>query len=292
MIKDYVQLTKPGIIAGNLIAAVAGFFLAAQGQIDWPLFAFTMLSVILIIASGCTFNNCIDKDIDSKMQRTKDRVLVTGRLSVTQAIVFATITGVAGFAVMYLYTNLYALAFGALGFLVYVGLYSILYKRTTVYSTAIGSISGACPPVIGYVAVANQIDAAAIILLVAFCLWQIPHTYAIAIFRFKDYQKADIPLLPLKDGIEVARVHIVGYTIAFVVASLLLTVFNYTGMIYAITMAALGLYWCYIAVMEYSEDNLQAWGRKMFVLSIITICFFSLLIATDFVVTTTPYKLF
>lgn len=283
MIKHYMQLTKPGIIGGNLIAAAAGFFLAAKGQIDWPLFCAAMLSVILIIGSGCTFNNCIDKDIDGKMERTQSRVLVTGQLPIKNAILFACLLAVIGFAVMAVYTNIYALSFGVLGFFVYVVLYTLMSKRTSIHSTAIGSISGACPPVIGYCAVTNQIDLGALIVFLAFCLWQIPHSFAIAIFRFRDYQQASIPLLPLEKGIKTARIQIIAYVVSFTAVALLLSVLNYTGLIYAMTMLALGLYWAYIAIVEYNEEKLQAWGRKMFVLSIVIICCFSLLISIDFV---------
>ncbi len=283
MFKHYLSLTKPGIIFGNLIAAAAGFLLAAKGQIDWPLFIATMSGVILIVGSGCTFNNYIDRDIDGKMQRTKNRVLVTGRLPVSNALMFASLLGVIGFGLMYQFSNLYALGFGVLGFVVYVGFYSLMYKRTSVFSTAIGSISGACPPVMGYVAVTGQVDSGALILLVAFCLWQIPHSYAIAIYRFNDYQQAKIPVLPIKEGIKAARYHIIVYIIAFVLVSLMLTHQNYVGFLYAAVMTILGGYWAYIAMIEYNETNQQAWGKKMFILSIITICCFSMLISTDFV---------
>lgn len=287
MFKHYVSLTKPGIIFGNLIAAAAGFFLAAKGDIDWLQFLATMFSIIAIVGSGCAFNNYVDRDIDGKMERTKNRVLVKGLMPVSHALIFALIIGLAGFAVLWLFTNPQAFSMGAVGFVVYVGLYTLVYKRTSIYSTAIGSLSGACPPVIGYLAVTAQFDTGALILLVAFCLWQIPHSYAIAIYRYADYQKAEIPVLPLRDGIKAARFHIVAYIIAFIAVCLLLTQQNYAGMIYAAVMTVLGLYWLYTAVMEYSESDERSWGKKQFFLSIITICFFSLLISVDFVPTAT-----
>jgi len=283
MIKHYLSLTKPGIIFGNVIAAAAGFFLAAKGQIDWTLFFATLFGVIFIVGSGCAFNNYIDRDIDGKMQRTKNRVLVKGRIPVSHALAFAALIGIVGFYLLAQFTNIYALGFGILGYAVYVGFYSLMYKRTSVYSTAIGSISGACPPVMGYVAVTGQVDVGAMILLVAFCLWQIPHSYAIAIYRFNDYQQAKIPVLPIKEGIKAARYHIVAYIVAFTLVSLMLTQQNYAGMVYAAFMTGLGMYWVYIAMAEYSEQNEQAWGKKMFILSIITICCFSMLISTDFI---------
>lgn len=110
-----------------------------------------------------------------------------------------------------------------MGFVVYVGVYSLYMKRHSVYGTLIGSLSGAAPPVIGYCAVTGDFDSGAAILLAIFSLWQMPHSYAIAIFRFKDYQAANIPVLPVVKGISVAKNHITLYIIAFAVATLMLT---------------------------------------------------------------------
>lgn len=292
-LKYYWSLMKPGIIFGNVIAAAAGFFLASQGNVDWLLFIATLLSVTLIIGSACTFNNVIDIDIDGKMERTCDRVLVKSLVSVNHALWFASLIGLLGFSLIYFAANATAFFVGLFGFVIYVGFYSLYFKRKSVYGTAVGSLSGACPPVMGYCAVLGQIDIGAILLLVVFCIWQIPHSYAIAIYRFKDYVSADIPVLPLREGVSVARIHIILYIIAFTVVCLLLSQQNYVGMVYAVCMTLLGLYWIYIAVMGYRKMDSQQWGKKLFLFSIITICCFSMLISLDFVdqnvlVVTTP----
>ena len=152
IIKDYVSLTKPGIIFGNLIAAASGFFLAAKGNIDWFVFFIVILGTALIVASGCVVNNYVDRDIDLKMNRTKNRALAQGRINTLPALLFALLLGALGFALLHLYTTFYAVLFGAIGILVYVGLYTLKFKRNSVYGTLVGSLSGACPPVMGYVA--------------------------------------------------------------------------------------------------------------------------------------------
>ncbi|MCX2958779.1 MAG: UbiA family prenyltransferase, partial [Serratia symbiotica] len=101
----------------------------------------------------------------------------------------------------YIGANPLAMWLAVMGFVVYVGVYSLYMKRHSVYGTLIGSLSGAAPPVIGYCAVTNEPDTGALILLAIFSLWQMPHSYAIAIFRFKDYQAANIPVLPVVKGI-------------------------------------------------------------------------------------------
>lgn len=286
MLRTYWQLTKPGIIYGNLITAAAGFFLAAQGDIDWLLFVAVCLGVSLIIASGCVFNNYIDRDIDCVMQRTCNRAMVKKLVSARAALVFGTVLGLAGFSTLGFFTSPMALLFGALGFIVYVGFYSLYFKRKSVHGTAVGSISGACPPVIGYCAVTNAFDPGAAIILAAFCLWQIPHSYAIAIYRFEDYKAANIPVLPVTDGIKAARQHIIGYIVAFIVVTLLLPQQEYVGVYYTVCMAALGLVWLYIAVSEYSRMDLDRWARRLFGFSIVIIVSLSILISVDF--TQTP----
>ena len=208
MFKQYLQVTKPGIIFGNLISVIGGFLLASKGHIDYPLFVWTLLGVSLVVASGCVFNNYIDRDIDRKMERTKNRVLVKGLISPEASLVYATLLGIAGFMLLWFGANPLACWLGVMGFVVYVGVYSLYMKRHSVYGTLIGSLSGAAPPVIGYCAVTGDFDSGAAILLAIFSLWQMPHSYAIAIFRFKDYQAANIPVLPVVKGISVAKNHI------------------------------------------------------------------------------------
>lgn len=151
----------------------------------------------LVVASGCVFNNYIDRDIDRKMERTKNRVLVKGLISPAVSLVYATLLGIAGFMLLWFGANPLACWLGVMGFVVYVGVYSLYMKRHSVYGTLIGSLSGAAPPVIGYCAVTGEFDSGAAILLAIFSLWQMPHSYAIAIFRFKDYRAANIPVLPV-----------------------------------------------------------------------------------------------
>ncbi len=282
MFKDYLLLTKPGIIMGNLIAASSGFFLASRGNIDGVVLAFMLLGTSLVIASGCVLNNAIDRDIDRKMRRTKNRALASGRLHVSTAVVYGVLLGILGFAILLFKTNLVAVFFAALGFVVYVGVYSLRYKRSSIYGTLIGSLSGACPPVIGYVAVTNQFDIGAAILLLTFCLWQIPHSYAIAIYRFDDYRAAKIPVLPIEQGIQAARRHMIAYIIGFAIAALMLTYHGYAGNLYALIIGGCSLYWLYLAKIGYQPENEQLWARKLFVFSIVIIVAFSVLISVDF----------
>ncbi|CNG61811.1 TPA: heme o synthase [Yersinia enterocolitica] len=282
MIKQYLQVTKPGIIFGNLISVVGGFLLASKGVIDYPLFLATLFGVSLVVASGCVFNNYIDRDIDRIMERTKNRVLVKGLIDPKVSLFYASILGIAGMLLLYVGANPLAMWLAVIGFVIYVGVYSLYMKRKSVYGTLIGSLSGAAPPVIGYCAVTGQFDMGALILLLIFSLWQMPHSYAIAIFRFKDYQAANIPVLPVIKGISVTKNHITLYILAFMVATLMLTLSGYAGYKYLVVAAAVSVWWLGMALRGYKATNDSVWARKLFVFSIIAITSLSVMMSVDF----------
>lgn len=281
MMKQYLQVTKPGIIFGNLISVVGGFLLASKGDIDYPLFIATLLGVSLVVASGCVFNNYIDRDIDSVMERTKNRPLVRGLIDPKISLVYASVLGIAGMVLLLVAANVVAMLIAVVGFVVYVGVYSLYMKRKSVYGTLVGSLSGAAPPVIGYCAVTGQFDTGALILLLIFSLWQMPHSYAIAIFRFKDYQAANIPVLPVIKGISVAKNHIILYIIAFMFATLMLAISGYAGYKYLIVAAAVSVWWLGMALSGYKTTNDRLWARKLFVFSIVAITSLSVMMSVD-----------
>lgn len=281
MIKQYLQVTKPGIIFGNLISVIGGFLLASKGEIDYPLFFATLLGVSLVVASGCVFNNYIDRDIDRIMERTKNRPLVKGLINPTASLIYASVLGIAGVVLLYVAANPLAMSIAVFGFIIYVGVYSLYMKRKSVYGTLIGSLSGSAPPVIGYCAVSGEFDAGAVILLLIFSLWQMPHSYAIAIFRFKDYQAANIPVLPVIKGISVAKRHIILYILAFMIATLMLTLVGYAGYKYLIVASAVSIWWLGMALSGYKATNDKVWARKLFIFSIVAITSLSVMMSVD-----------
>jgi protoheme IX farnesyltransferase len=184
-------------------------------------------------------------------------------------------------ALLWFYTNPVAAAVTLAGFFIYVAVYTAAMKRISVHSALVGSLSGAAPPVAGYIAVSGQFDMAALLLLVIFCLWQMPHWYAIAIFRKDDYAAASIPVLPALRGMDVTRRHIALYIAAFVFSACMLTFFGYTGLPTLAVMAALGAWWMRTALSGYMPDNERKWAKKVFGLSILNIIALSVMIALD-----------
>ena len=280
MIKDYYVLTKPGIIYGNGLTLVAGFLFASDGTSSYGLLLATFLGLSLIIASGCVFNNYIDRDIDAVMERTRKRALVVGAISLNHARIYGMILGIVGFFLLILYTNILTVLAACVGFFVYVVVYSLWLKRSSTHSALIGSISGAIPIVVGYLAVRKEIDLEVIILFFILMLWQMPHSLAIALYRLHDYKAAAIPVLPVKKGIHKTKIQILVYTVLFVAVTLLLYVFGYTESVYFFSMVVMGFLWILLAVYGLcsTRTDMKVWARGMFVFSIVILLTFCVIL--------------
>lgn len=277
--KTYYYLTKPGIIRGNVITATGGFLLASRGTFDLETFLGMLLGISLVIASACVVNNYIDRGIDAKMQRTKKRALVTGTVSVQNALIYAAVLGFLGLVCLS-FTNLLTISLAIIGYIFYVVIYGYAKRRSS-FGTVVGSISGAIPIVVGYCSVTNAFDFGAILLFLIMVTWQMPHFYAISIYRRNDYKAASIPVLSITKGIQTTKVYILLYIIAFSLIAMALSLFRYTGYIYLLVMLGLSLYWLRLAMLGFStKDNIK-WAKKIFGFSLIVLLVFSLLISIE-----------
>lgn len=277
MIKTYYLLTKPGIVYSNALTAIAGFFLAEKGVFDLWLFLPMLFGIAFVIASACVFNNYIDRTIDGKMKRTQKRALVNKTIPEFHAIVFACVLGLFGFFLLICFTNILTTEIAFIGFIFYVIVYGI-GKRKTVHGTVIGSISGAVPPVVGYCAVTNNFDLAALLLFLILVIWQMPHFYAIAIFRKEDYAAASIPVLSVKKGLFHTKIQMLIYAILFIIVSDVLTIFRYTGYTYLIVMTIIGIWWIVLIVNSLKAIDEIKFARKTFFFSLSIITIFSFLL--------------
>lgn len=280
MLRAYYQLIKPGIIRGNVITTIGGFLLGANGNVNLWLLLATVAGLSGVIASACVVNNYLDRSIDEKMKRTKSRALVTGVISLKSALVFAAILGIAGLGILIVYTNPLTSIIALFGFIAYVVLYGIA-KRKTVYGTIIGSISGAVPIVVGYTAATRSLDALALLLFAILVVWQMPHFYAIALYRLNDYKAAKLPVLPAVKGGRVAKIRSLVYIAAFIIATTSLTLLGYTGITYLIVMLIVGVAWLVIGARDYRTLKDEKWGRSVFGFSLLVIGVFSLMISID-----------
>jgi protoheme IX farnesyltransferase len=276
----YLTLTKPGIIFGNLITTIGGFYLA-KPHASFLLLLFTLLGISLVIASGCVFNNFIDRDIDQLMERTKYRPSAQGLISAKTLLYFASVLGIFGIGILFFFTNLLAMCVAIIGLIFYVVFYSLYFKRTSIFGTAIGSISGAVPPVVGYCAASGKFDSGAVILLLILVFWQMPHSYAIAIYRLKDYIAAAIPVLPVKKSLRHTKLTMLVHTIIFAIFSLLPTFFGYEGFYYLGVAIVLSTYWIYVVATGFKAADDNQWAKRVFLFSIIVITVLSIMMVIN-----------
>jgi protoheme IX farnesyltransferase len=280
LVTQYYWLAKPGIVYGNLIATMAGFFLASsiKGLLDIGLLMATLVGVTLVIGSACVFNNHIDRDIDKLMERTKKRASATGQVSGQALIVYASILGILGFTVLLLYTSWLAVGLVGLAYVAYIIFYGIA-KRHSVHGTLVGTISGALPPVVGYVVVAGSVDVAAVLIFLIMVCWQMPHFYAIAMRRRQDYAAAKIPVLPVVSGMRVTKIQMLFYIAAFILLNSLLVMTGYVGYAYLIVMTGVGVVWLLRGIKGFETDNGDLWARRMFFFSLTVLLTFCLMLA-------------
>lgn len=279
LVKNYYRIVKPGIIYANVLTAVAGFLLGAKGHLYPGLFFAMLFGTSFIIASACVFNNVIDLNIDAKMERTKNRPLVTNAILVRQALVYASLLLLLGISIL-TFTNLLTVLIGLIGFVDYVFFYTYS-KRKTSLATLIGSISGATPIVAGYTTVTNHFDIGALLLFLILTFWQMPHFYAIAIYRLKDYQAANIPVLPAVKGMLTTKIQMVLYGLAFLIAASLLTFLGFTGYLYLIGMLLTGTIWLGMSLRGFWLKDSTKWARGVFFFSLVTILILSVLLSVN-----------
>jgi protoheme IX farnesyltransferase len=277
-IKTYYELAKPGVIYSNALTATGGFFLATRGHLYPALFLAMIVGLSLVIGSASVCNNYQDREIDQKMARTKNRVSVQGLVSTRSMVAYGVLLLVFGLLILASLTNPLTASVALIGFLAYVPLYGF-YKRRSVHGTLIGSISGAIPPVVGYCAVTWRLDLAALLLFAALVFWQMPHFYAIAMYRQEEYAAANIPVLPIKKGLPATKLQILIYILAFTLTCSLFTFFHYTGYSFLIVMLLLSLIWLRMSILGFSTTENPIWARKVFLFSLIIITAFSVMLS-------------
>ncbi|MFS0869333.1 heme o synthase [Paenibacillus xylanilyticus] len=275
--KMFFDTIKVGIIKSNLIAMLAGLCLALY-VFDASFIANIVpiiLSVIgssLIIGAAGVFNNLYDRDIDAIMERTRTRPTVTGQVDTKSGLILGITITVLGGILLYI-ASPSAAVFGILGLLLYVFPYTMWTKRTTIYNTEVGSLSGAVPPLIGWAAISPELGHFEIwALVVTMLLWQMPHFYGIAIRRFDEYKAAGVPMLPVVKGIRRTYIQTNVYLVLLLLSSFL---FWPLSPFVAIVAFLVSLAWLILSVATFDRKETKKWSHRMFIFSInhITIVF-------------------
>lgn len=279
--KEYLALAKPRMILTNLITAFGGFWVASKWSIDWMSLVYMLIGSALIMGSGCVFNNVLDRDHDTLMERTKKRAIPTGRIPLRGAIAYGSILGLLGLGVLFYLVNPLTAILGIIGHIAYVIIYTYWLKPTSTWSTSVGGISGAVPPVIGYCAVDGVLDAGAILLFGLLFFWQPPHFWALGIRKKEEYRKAGYPLLPVVKGVLRTKWQMIPYLIALFPTTILLYTMNYVGLVFLIGGLLLLTIWTWqcIAGLFTKDDN--AWSMRAFKYSLYYLTFVFVLMIID-----------
>lgn len=237
---DYIELTKPRVTWLILMSTAVGFWFGAPGSIAWMVLLHAVIGTALIAGGTFTLNQWYEREADSRMNRTRQRPLPTGRILPWQALLFGILLSVVGFAQLYWGANPLTAWLGLFTEASYLGLYTPLKQRSW-HSTTVGAVPGAMPPLIGFAAAANTLTWEAWALYAILFIWQFPHFYAIAWMYRDDYAKAGIRMLPVvePDGASTARQILIA-SIVLVPVSLAPAYLNMAGMVYIAGALLLG----------------------------------------------------
>jgi protoheme IX farnesyltransferase len=247
-LRAYVALTKPRIIELLLVTTVPAMLVAAEGWPDTMLVVWTVVGGTLSAGGANAINNVVDRDIDSRMRRTRHRPLPARQLGPVESLVVGIVLGAAGFLILWLGANLAAalLATGALAF--YVLVYTLLLKRVTAQNIVIGGAAGGIPAVVGWTAVTGSPDLAAWVMFGIVFAWTPPHFWALAIRFRDDYEAARVPMLPVVSSHAETGLQIVLYAVLTAGLSLMLQPLTALGLPYLITAGVSGAWFVWESV--------------------------------------------
>jgi heme o synthase len=260
---DYLRLTKPRVISLLLVTTAGAMFVAAGGLPDGWLLLWTMVGGYLAAGGANAINHYIDRDIDGHMARTTERPVVAGRVAPARALAFGIALGALSALVLGLAANWLAAALALLGLGLYVGVYTLWLKRTSVHNIVIGGSAGAVPPLVGWAAVTGEIGLTAWLLFAIVFYWTPPHFWALALMLQRDYAAAGIPMLPVVSGVAETKRQILLWTLVMVAVSLLPVVSGAAGALYLVSALALGAVFLALAWLLDRHPGI-GWARATF----------------------------
>ena len=245
--RDYLVLCKPKVVALMLVTVLVGMYLA-PGHVTLDLLLACLCGIGLVASAAAAINHIVDRRIDALMARTQQRPLAQGRVTVGQAMGFALLLGIVGLILLFVWVNSLTAWLTFLTLIGYAGIYTGYLKRATPQNIVIGGLAGAAPPLLGWTAVTNHLDPQALLLVLIIFTWTPPHFWALAIYRFKDYQHADVPMLPVTHGIRYTKLNVLMYTILLLLVSALPCVVGMSGWVYGLGAFLLGMRFLYWAI--------------------------------------------
>jgi protoheme IX farnesyltransferase len=239
--RAYYDITKPKVVALLVLTALVGMSLSVPGGLPWQLLLPAMLGIALLSSAAAAINHIVDEKIDTVMGRTHNRPLPEGRISATNAIVFATSIAMLGFIILYALVNPLTAFLTLAGLVGYSFVYTMYLKRATPQNITIGGLAGAIPPLLGWTAMTNEVAPNALLLVLIIFTWTPPHFWALAIHRKDDYAKVNIPMLPVTHGVSFTKTQILLYTVLLFVVCLLPYLVGMSNWLYLVGACSLNL---------------------------------------------------
>ncbi|MFT6396021.1 MAG: protoheme IX farnesyltransferase [Bradymonadia bacterium] len=272
--RDFVELSKPGILGMCLFTAAGAMAVAATlggytpTPFPWPQALWGLLGTTLSVAASNTLNQWIERDGDRLMNRTKDRPLPAGRMAPAKALIFGVVLGIASVAVLYTLVNEISAWISTFALLSYVLIYTPM-KRRSRHALLVGAVPGAMPPLLGWAIVTGDVHAPGIVLAAILGIWQLPHFIAISIYRARDYENAGIHVSPNERGLEFAKNESLWYSLLLVASSMLLVPLQVAGFFYFVVVSVLGAWFFILSMRGFEPDAGNKWARQFFFASLI-----------------------
>nr|WP_280770312.1 heme o synthase [Salipaludibacillus daqingensis] len=283
LLSDLKALLKLAVLIANVLPVFTGFWLALYFSNEsistqWPLLLLLLVGSTFVMAGALILNNWYDVDIDSIMDRTKNRPTVTGNIPLRIVLSMGIIFTIIGF-IMLLFTTMEAAIYAFIGWFTYVVLYTMWSKRRYAMNTIIGSVSGAVTPLIGWAAVGSTFHIVPIMLAIIIFIWQMPHTFAIAMRKCDEYRAAKVAMLPVVRGFKITKIQMLIYITLLLPLPFFLTSLGTTFI--ALT-SILNVAWLVISMYGFFQKNDDVWARIMFIYSVsyITVVFVSMVVVT------------
>jgi len=280
MARDLLMLTKPIVVALLLVTTYAGMVIGTGELPAWGLVLPTMLGGFLAAGGSGAINQYIDRNDDSRMQRTQKRPIPSGRLTPGEGLAFGVSASLLSFYLMLAFVNLTAALLTLAGIIYYVLIYSLMLKKTTVQNIVIGGGAGAIPPLVGWAAATGGLNVPSLFLFAVVFMWTPPHFWALALVRRKDYARAGVPMLPVIHGENETRRQILIYTVELVILTLFLPIFGLGSALYVIGAGLLGL-WLLSAAWKVWKHGGNKLAWKMYRYSSMYLAFLFIVMMVD-----------
>ena len=256
--QDYLELTKPRVVALMIVTALIGMCMAVPGWVPWQPLVLGNLGIALCAGAAAAINHIVDERIDQQMARTQARPVATGRITQRDAILFAAALALLGVWVLVVWVNVLTAVLTVASLIGYAFIYTMFLKRATPQNIVIGGLAGAAPPLLGWTAVTGEIHGHALLLVLIIFAWTPPHFWALAIHRREEYASVGIPMLPVTHGVGFTALHILLYTILMFLITLMPFATHMSGAIYLVGAVVLGVIFLYWSIEIMRGQNVNA----------------------------------